>query len=713
MTRPRRDLLLPFYCSLANAIGVSPTAAQAVEVESVETLAPHPRLRRMLQSDPAMAALLPGAAGRFALCGSEHFPFALPGTNIILLPAVLLDDAAALSVAARWGLEAAHARDHGNLGTRQLVALVRHGAALIDALPGPSRNLVLQLLPPAIGAELWAGRGCTPSDRLLAWQAKLIEGALVNDALPCPPHELEGTVEQLLVAGGDGRLRLDRSTGQNRYGVPPRPRPEAVHFSSSTASAVSDYGFLFCDLLRRDLHTAHQVLGVSIEALRGRAADATGRAIASLLGLGTDEADVAVTPSGTDAELLAVLVSRAGAAGRVLTNVLLAPEESGRGVLLAGSGCFFDDVAATGAPIAQGSPAFPEAPVPVCKVAIRDDAGLPRTAAAVDADFLAAGRAALARGHHVLAHMLLASKTGLSAPSCEALEELVAVAPERVDIVVDACQMRTPFAELGAFVRRGWMVQVSGSKFLTGPPFSGALIVPPAMCGRAEAVGAELAAAPGAGHAFDWTHPWASRMPVAEGTTPSFGAIFRWLPALLEAQLIGALPENFRRAVFTRFRDSLSRRLAASEFLRPIVTGDDDFEGVDTLARLSIFSFQVLGRRWNGALEPLGEAACRRLFEQLNCDVTETIGLVEPSTCALARQQAHIGQPVTLGGVNGPVTVLRMVLGARFFTIIGYAGSAAVEAALLSEIADAQRAISKVEILAAHWWRLERSGDSA
>jgi hypothetical protein len=723
LPRRRSELLLPLYRRLAADMGIRPLAAQGVEGETAETLAPHPRLRQQLQDDPAMAALLPGASGRFALGAEDDLPFSVLPSGLILLPPALTDDAAALAAAARWGLEAAHEVEQGPPDAARLVRLLRHGAGLLDALAPAARDLLLQLLPPAIGAELWGGRAGAPSDGLLAWMAARVGGTLRAEVAGTGPDAaaagdaggLELPVESLLVAGGDSRLHLDAHSGQNRYGVPPRPRPEAVHFSSSTASAVSDYGFLFCDLLRRDLLTAQHADGIPVAELRRRAADATGRAITRLLGLADADCEAAIAASGTDTELLAVLVARAGADGRPVLNLLVSPEESGRGVRLAGSGRWFDDLAATGARIAAGSAVFADGPVAVEEVAIRDATGRPRPLAEVDADFIAAGRAALDRGCHVLAHVLLASKTGLSAPSRAAVDTLVALAPQRVDVVVDACQMRTPFADLGQVVRAGWMLQVSGSKFLTGPPFSGALVLPAALRSRAAAVGAGLRAAPGIGHPHDWTHDWvqagAAAMPVPPGAPPSFGSVFRWLPALLEAALFASLPEDFRAAAFDRFRAALAPRLAASPWLQPIDTGDDGPAGDDAeaLERLSILSFQVLGRRWDGSLAPLGDADCRRLFEALNRDMSAFLPGAGPAAAALARLQAHIGQPVTLGGPPGAVTVLRMVLGARFFSIVGYAGAGAAEAALQSEIADARRAIAKVELLAEHWWRLARA----
>ncbi|MGH7864384.1 MAG: hypothetical protein ACREQB_05310, partial [Candidatus Binataceae bacterium] len=126
---------------------------------------------------------------------------------------------------------------------------------------------------------------------------------------------------------------------------------------------------------------------------------------------------------------------------------------------------------------------------------------------------------------------------------------------------------------------------------------------------------------------------------------------------------------------------------------------------------LSIVSFQVLGQDRDGALSPLDELSCRSIFEMLNINAAARLGELSGAERALAAQESHIGQPVTLMTERGPLTILRMVLGARFFSIVGYAGSAATEAALESEISDALRAIGKLELLASRWWRLSDEGN--
>jgi hypothetical protein len=706
----RAQLLRPCYLSIGRNLGIATPAAASTDVETAETQVPHTHLRQMLQVDPALAALLPAASGRIALGDVGHAPFFLRTTGLMLLPPTLLEDPAALAIAARWGLEASHAKNLcAAVGERWLTAILRHGAAILSAAPQSARDLMLDTLPTEIGRELLADQGRRPSSTLLAWQAEKIEGAAPPAAQgeEHPLLALEAPVEQLLISGGDSRLPLDPRTGFNKYGVPPRPRPEAVHFSSSTASAISDYGFMYCDILRRDLLTSVVQDGTSEAKLARRAVDATGRALCALLGLAEGAADVAIAPSGTDVELLTVMLALAGAGDRPLTNLLISPEETGRGVKFAAAGRYFDDVAATGAPIRKDAAVWPGAAIEVREIAIRGRNGAPRAIRELDEEFIRVGAEALAAGGHVLAHILASSKTGLSAPSCQAVETLVRLAPDRVDVAVDACQMRSAFEDVGALVERGWMVQISGSKFLTGPPFSGALVAPAHLRARVDGAAALLSAAPGIGRAEDWTRWWAERLPRHESLPPpSFGPVFRWLPAILEAQLLASLPKEFRRWAFEQFRSAIADRLGSSRWLQPIDLGQAPDNAPDALSRLSIVSFQVLGQREDGSLSPLDEPCCRAIFELLNVNAADRLGELSGAERAMAAQQSHIGQPVALMTEQGPIAVLRMVLGARFFSIVGYAGAGSIEAALQSEISDALRAIGKLELLASRWWRL-------
>ncbi len=75
-------------------------------------------------------------------------------------------------------------------------------------------------------------------------------------------------------------------------------------------------------------------------------------------------------------------------------------------------------------------------------------------------------------------HVVCGSKTGLVHPSFDVIEALKQEFGERVVVVVDACQLRCDLRQLKRYTDAGYLTLVTGSKFFTGPPFAGAVIVP-------------------------------------------------------------------------------------------------------------------------------------------------------------------------------------------------------------------------------------------
>lgn len=723
---PSRAAVLSSFCRpLCRALDISPPAA-VDDPGSVDAKAPHPLLLRMLRSDPAMAAMLPTIERRIALGLAEHAPFLVTRSGLLMLPPGLLANSGALAAAARWGLEAgsllASAAALGSALTAGLLAALRHGWGLLRQLGADDRALLLALLPKDVADALAEDREPRITPELLRWQAERVEavGGLFDIAacseLPPSGGELALPLERILVAGGDSRLVIDPVTGLNRYGTVPRPRPEAVHFSSSTASSISDYGFMLGETFRRALlgRALHDI--VAPVELRCRMADAIGAELSAIIGIDPGMADLILAPSGSDTEMLAVMLALA-AADRPLTNILIAPEETGRAVALAGAGRYFDDLAGSGAPVRKGEEAWPGRAIAVEQVAIRAVDGRPRAAAEINAELVGLVRTALGCGRRVLLHVLPCSKTGLSAPSVEHAADLVRMAPELIDVVVDACQMRTPFDEIIRWTRLGWMTQLSGSKFWTGPPFSGALALPLRYRERADEVRDLLSAAPGVGRPEDWNAWWRQRLaPNALPEPPSFGLLLRWIPALAEAHLLGKLPTELCGDAFRRFRARLGSRITRSRYLAVIEPSDalcDEAESAPiNLGAQSIVCFSVAVRDGPGHVRTLDARECQKLFQLLNLDISRHLDPLTPMERVTASQCAHIGQPVALnvGNNRREIGVLRMVIGARFFSIVGYAGPEAIEAALESEISDAVRAIDKLELLAARWRQLADLG---
>src|SRR5580692_4418689 len=115
------------------------------------------------------------------------------------------------------------------------------------------------------------------------------------------PQEIE--LAAALVSGGDLRLQLDPLTGLNKYLCAAYPSPQAICFSSCTASPISTAAWQAAHETYARLRATPQQ-PFQPEALQAEAI-ATAAALRSTLGL-EGIAEVLLTPSGTDATLFAV-----------------------------------------------------------------------------------------------------------------------------------------------------------------------------------------------------------------------------------------------------------------------------------------------------------------------------------------------------------------------------------------------------------------------
>ncbi len=230
-----------------------------------------------------------------------------------------------------------------------------------------------------------------------------------------PRHDgLELRLRLLLSSGGDERIWPDPLTGRSRQGTTIAPAPDEAWFSSSTASTITELGYraALADLqalLRRGVRTSVQVqdwlcdLRAELLALYGRAG-----------------AEAVLAASGTDAELIALAIAERLLA-RPITNIVVAPSETGSGVPKAAAGLHFLATSCLGGPVTIGQRlnGWGGADIDVECVEIRTPDGEPRDPGAVDLDVACHAERALARGRGVLLHVLDTSKTGLAGPSRE------------------------------------------------------------------------------------------------------------------------------------------------------------------------------------------------------------------------------------------------------------------------------------------------------
>ncbi len=390
-----------------------------------------------------------------------------------------------------------------------------------------------------------------------------------------------------LLSDGDSRLQTDRDSGLNKYLCPASPAPWMICASSCTASPIEQCGFDSAGGLFDRLAGA-----VSLRSRRWLLLEEAQRIEEYLVhyfqarGL----AEAILCPSGTDALLTAARLLAAEQNGAPMTAILPSASETGTGVPLAAAGRVFDGPR-------QGQ-AFTDADIGTKEVALRAPDGTPLPADKVDAAFAAA--ASGARGRAVV-YLTYGTKTGLIAPHNP---------PAGAEVIVDACQARIDPARVAAFLRLGWPVVVTGSKFFGGPAFSGAVLFPVARRARLRPVDTAV------------------------------GTVLRWTAAIESMQRFVAVAGTAAAFIDER-GDAIRSAIESNPALVPIgglCPADQPAAGKHWADRPSVITFGVRG---GGGLLSMTE--------------------LQPIYRRLAQQGVLPGQPVSLGTFGG----LRVAIGAR------------------------------------------------
>ncbi|MHB1302828.1 MAG: hypothetical protein ACYCZB_05055 [Acidiphilium sp.] len=509
-----------------------------------------------------------------------------------------------------------------------------------------------------------------------------------------------GTAEAIMETGGDIRLLRDPQSDLNGYGCSHRPRPWAITFASSTASSISERGYAAADRARLSLTAAMLIAGDRVPL--AAEAVAVRRAIGREFGVAGGA--VVLAASGTDSELLALALSHLAAAARPITTILLAPEETGSGVPIAATGRHFAVDTANGHDVSRaGLVEGYRADTALVAISLRDAAGATRDTEAVEADIRAAVSAAVAAGRRVILHALDLSKTGLLAPSLGFLRRLRAEFADSLDIVVDACQLRIAPARVRAYLELDAVVQITGSKFLTGPPFAGAALLPPAIARRLA-----HGALPKGLDAYFSRGEWPASARVARALPEgvNYGLLLRWRAALAEHRAFAAVDDTAKATAIERFGTTVRQAVARHDFLvlqnLPTLCreGDDQDTGWDCLR--SIYAFAVAAPE-GGRL--LGPAEMRHIYRWLNADCAAVFEL--ETDRRLAARICHIGQPVALpNGRGGEVGWLRVSAGARLISGEPSHRGLGLEKRLDREMADLAAVFDKIALLRANWSRI-------
>jgi hypothetical protein len=472
--------------------------------------------------------------------------------------------------------------------------------------------------------------------------------------------ELPPTV-QLLTDGGDARIVCGPG-GSNRYGCSSLPQPDVLAYGSSTASTISAAGFAAADILRDRLQSAaaEEPPHVTYE----RELDRVRRELAQLCGLGDlSGLETIFGASGTDLHLFASqLMVDAHAPAPLIVRVEAG--ETGRGVPDALAGRHFSDCAALGDAVVANAPLDCGRPIDILEVKCRAADGRLRPQAAVDDEVEAAVIVAAATGRRILLTLVDVSKTGILAPSPAIVDALRRRFPKSIEVLVDACQFRLAPSTLKAYLEHDFLVAITGSKFITGPTFCGALFVPRAAAQRLRARTLPRALKSYSAQA-EWPRHWAAR--TALRAVENYGLLLRWEAALTELRAFRRLPEaaiadflqTFARAVTKHLsRDPAFELLPMPRLNRAPLARAESWDCLPT-----IFSFLLRKPSASGKNVWLNPDETKKVHELLRED--QSAAHAGASQVVLARR-CQVGQPVGCGNRDGiPVSALRLCASSR------------------------------------------------
>lgn len=464
--------------------------------------------------------------------------------------------------------------------------------------------------------------------------------------------------EQLLLVGGDARIALDAKDSTNRYGCAPIPDPAMLAFGSSTATTISQSGFAAAERLQRRLLASDTQQG---SAEYARELKRMRKELASLCELDDCSGpDIVFAASGTDLHLIAAsLVAEAGP----MRVIVAGAEETGKGVPLAVAGRHFSAYSALGQTVAQGKTVAANMQLEVVTIPIRTADGMPRPTTQIDREVEAHALAAAALGLHVLLIIVDVSKTGMIAPSPACAVRLRKHLGAKIDVLVDACQFRIAPATLRAYLQHELMVAITGSKFLTGPAFAGALLIPAAFSCRVR--GRPLPPALSAYSArADWPVDWKAASSLDD--VSNFGLLLRWEAALQELRAFRAISPAIIAQCLRAFALAINRRLNEDPAFAPLpaphldrqLTNEKD--GWDHLPTIFPFVLQAPDNA-----HPLNREQTIEIYQLLQHDTSG------------GAPRCQLGQPVDCGERDGvPVSALRLCISARLIVEATSQGSA-------------------------------------
>ncbi|MBI9039856.1 hypothetical protein [Lutibacter sp.] len=474
-------------------------------------------------------------------------------------------------------------------------------------------------------------------------------------------ENLAKPTEYLLMAGGDLRLNIDEIDLLNKYGCRPFPRPEAFTFASSTATSVSNFAYDKTDKVRSILIRNSLKIGFKNATLEF--SELLKNNLKKIFKI-NDECEIIFSPSGTDSSLQIAAITQI-ISEKDITHVLVASDETGSGVPAALKGCHFENTTALNHPVKKGDKIQGFRDVEVIKIPFRDENGDLKSSVQLDKEVFTAISKTHELGRHIVLHVMDQSKLGYQSPSEKMMQNLNSLNNLSMQIIVDGSQLRLDPKDIQNYLNKGYIVTITGSKYFTGPPYSGALILPKSVSKLIHSVKNTLPE--GLTQYYnhsDWPKSWFCSNNLSDGF--NYGSYMRWNASIVEMDRYYKTPILYRNMGIEMFCNFVEDSIKDATFLEPLYGDETNTNAYNSKefgirSIRTIFPFFILKNN-----EVLSINNVKKLYILLNSDLSNQFEGASLEVIRLAAQKCHTGQAVNVKYSNEiESAILRISLGAR------------------------------------------------
>lgn len=453
-------------------------------------------------------------------------------------------------------------------------------------------------------------------------------------------------LNQILTKGGDSRIFINPKTGLNKYGSSFVFEKNLVTFSSTTSTSISKESHEYISKILNKYYSLNKKSKfLFLNSLYKKCQ----KEIKKILSL--QNTKIYLTSSGTEA--LSTNIQLISEKYNDVSVILCSADETASGALNAVSGKYFDGYTMFHKKVKKGK-IINKKIANVIEIKNKNNFGnyIKEKHLKNKIDKLIAVEKKLLR--HVILVAADQSKLGIISPLPNTIDFLKKKYGKDLTVIIDACQLRLSPDRLSKMINKDYFINISGSKFFTGIPFSGAILTSMKLSKRYQF------------HICENIIPNDfNKISNNEKLRAYLGIILRWLSAINEANKIKN--ELFEKNFYKKLKflsDIFYKKLNQYSFIDPLFKKKDfnyDYSKIfknDISSARTIFPFFVLDKKKN---KMKYEKLCE-LYEFLNSNNADS---KTSQNYELFSDKCLIGQPVS--GFKENVGVLRVSIGLRMF----------------------------------------------